>query len=399
MKQQKDMSVYAKMYRGKAMSKGIDCNNGCHLFLIKNTSGKEYQRYLLELGKAGLSRYDSQIIRDNYFATYINELVLVQAYYTSHDNTTRLIIDPNTNKYTRKQDVVYEELCATKLYQMETDYRRIDCGMCYIIQCADGSFFIVDSAHMNSEFDHIRLYNLLYSLALNDNEIIIAGWFLSHAHQDHICKFMDFVKSDFPNCKIEALYYNFPQLTVEGSENWSASDKLTMMEFDEMVESHPELYPIKIHSGQKIYVRNLQIDVLATHEDIYPYSLQCFNNSSTIIRVTVSDCSILFLGDADVAEGTILVARYGEYLKSDIVQVAHHGYNASNVGIYYNVKANVALYPTRQDKFEENSSTASNRAILEFSEEIYIAGNGMVVLALPYHKNSAIVYDQEINNK
>ncbi len=51
--------------------------------------------------------------------------------------------------------------------------------------------------------------------------------------------------------------------------------------------------------------------------------------------MTVDGCRALFLGDSNVEESSILVARYGSYLKSDIIQVAHHGYNGSNVGIYF----------------------------------------------------------------
>lgn len=388
---------YIFSYKGGNKSSCFDCNNGCFMYRIDNTAKQEYEDYLKYLDSEGFALYDSHQIRDNYFATYISDTLLLQVYFTTNDHTTRIVADPNTNLYKREQDAACVNLADTTLYQMELDYKTIDCGMCYITQCADGSFFIIDSAHMNSTDDHIRLHDLLRRLTPENQKIIISGWFFSHAHQDHIVKFMDFVRSDFNDYIIEGLYYNFPALTIPGSERWSDSDKQTMREFNDLVENHQEIPVVKLHTGQKFFVRNLQFEVLSTHEDIYPGRLGNFNDSSTILMMTVADCKTLFLGDANVTECTIVVARYGAYVKSDIIQVAHHGYNHSNVGIYFCAAAKVALYPTRQDKFEENQFTEANKRAIEFSEEIYISGNGTAALKLPYNPHTAIVFPKEVN--
>lgn len=393
-----DIPECIPFYEGGKEYSIYDCNHDCLMLHITDTTKQEYDNYLVLLHEAGFTLYDRHQIRDNYHATYINDKFLLQVYFTLHDGITRIIMDPNTNLYKRKQDVAYSTDFPTTLYQMELDYRTIDCGMCYIIQCADGSFFIIDSAHMNSTHDHKRLYQLLQNLTPEGKKIIISGWFFSHAHQDHIVKFMDFIESDFKNYAIEGLYYNFPSLTIPGSERWSDSDKQTMKEFEGLVQKHSEIPVIKLHTGQKFFIRNLEFDVLTTHEDMFPQRLTRFNDSSTIIMMNVDGCKTLFLGDANVAECTITTTRYGFCLKSDIIQVAHHGYNPSNVGIYFCTDAAVALYPTRQDKYEENKLTESNKTVIEKSREIYIAGNGTVALKLPYSPNTAITFPREINS-
>jgi len=363
---------------------------------IDNTSKQEYDDYLTSLEEAGFQLYDSNTIRDNYFSTYIGRSLVIQVYYTAHDKVTRIVADPKTALYLRKNDMAYKKTCDTTLYQMELDYRNIDCGMCYIIQCADGSFFIIDSAHMFSINDHHRLYDLLRRLTPKGQKIVISGWFFSHAHQDHIAMFMNFLTAGFENYQIERLYYNFPSLNVLGSDKWKESDKVTMREFDQLIEKHKEIPIVKLHTGQRFFVRNLEFQVLATHEDIYPGSLSCYNDCSTILLMTVDGCRTLFLGDSNYTESTILVSRYGSYLKSDIIQVAHHGYNAANVGIYFCADAKVSLYATTQKKYEENISTPSNKVVKELSKEIYIAGNGTTALKLPYTPGSAVVFPKEI---
>ncbi len=393
-----DIMEYIPPYIGGDKHDFFNCNNGSYMLRISKTTRQEYDNYIKTLDQLGFTLYDSNCIRDNYHATYINNTVLVHAYFTSNDGVARIIVDPNTTLYKRKKDITYTRISETTLYQMELDYRNIDCGMCYITQCADGSFFIIDSAHMNSVNDHTRLYNLLRSLTPVDQEIMISGWFLSHAHQDHIAMFMNFLKADFKDCKIECLYYNFPALTIPGSDKWKEDDKVTIREFHELVENHREIPRVKLHTGQRFFIRNLEIEVLATHEDLYPQQVECFNDTSTVILMKIDGSNTLFLGDANIAECTIIVARYGSYVKSDIVQVAHHGYNGSNVGIYFCTDHKVALYSTRQSRYDESKSTESNKTIIEHSKEIYIAGNGTVAFKLPYTLGTAIVFPKEVND-
>lgn len=383
-------------YQGGKCQDTFDCNNGCYMLRITDTTKQEYDNYVEALQKEGFSLYDHHVIKDNYFATYLNDILKVQLNYTFQDSSTRIIADSNITLYKREQDVIYHKTCDTTLYQLELDYRNIDCGMCYITQCADESFFIIDSAHMDSINDHKRIFDFLCKLTPEGQKVIISGWFFSHAHQDHIVKFMDFLTAGFENYEIECLYYNFPALTVSGSEKWSESDKQTMKEFDELIEAHKEIPVVKLHTGQRFFIRNLELEVLATHEDIYPGNLSCFNDSSTILQMTVDGCKIMFLGDSNFTECNIINSRYGDYLKSDIVQVAHHGYNKNNVDVYHYINAKVALYPTRQNRYEDSQFSASNQLVTKLSHEIYIAGNGTTALKLPYRDNTAVTFQKEI---
>ena len=160
------------------------------------------------LKKQGFKLFDSNTIRDNYFATYTRSSLVLQVYHTAHDKVTRVVADPKTALYNRTKDSTFEKICDTVMYQLELDYRNIDCGMCYVIQCADHSFFIIDSAHMFSSNDHNRLYNLLRKLTPEGEKIIISGWFFTHApgSYSHVYELLE---ADFENCQIERLYYNF----------------------------------------------------------------------------------------------------------------------------------------------------------------------------------------------
>jgi hypothetical protein len=384
------------VYRDQGCRDIFNCNNECYMLRITDTTKQEYDQYREHFQKKGYFLYDTHVIKDNYFATYQSSSLIVQVYYTGHDKITRIVADPNTTLYQREQDVACRKRYDTTLYQMELDYRTIDCGMCYVIQCADGSFFIIDSAHMNSTNDHRRLYNLLCSLAPKGEKIVIAGWFFSHAHQDHIVKFMDFIQAGFDNYELECLYYNFPDLNVPGSDEWSDSDKQTMREFNELIRAHKELPVVKLHTGQRFFIRNLEFETLATHEDLYPENLACFNDSSTVLLMKVDGGKTMFLGDSNYTECNIINKRYGDYIKSDIVQVAHHGFNKDNVDVYRYINAGVALYPTDQRSYNASKFSESNKSVSKLSSEIYIAGNGTTAFKLPYQYNTAVTFPKEI---
>lgn len=372
-------------------------SNGCIMQYFEGKRLHDYIEYCKHIEKAGFLLYSSHAIKENHHTTFYNDSFLIQVYYTACDNVIRMVVDKKTDLYQKVGIKTVDVKQDTKLYQFETDYRTIDCGMCYIIQCVDGSFFIVDSAHMNSREDHIRIYNFLRNLTAAGEKIVIAGWFFSHAHQDHIAKFMDFVKAGFEDCVIEKLYYNFPLVSASGSEKWSDSDKETMLEFTEFIEQHRELSAVRLHTGQHFYVRNLEFEVLATHEDNYPHSLEHFNNSTTVLMMTVDGCKVLFLGDAHTIESEILCKRYGDYLKADIVQIAHHGYSGATVELYEYAAGKVALFPTAKEYFEKNKDRKANKKILELCNEVYIAGNGTACFKLPYILGTATVTKPEIN--
>ena len=285
----------------------------------------------------------------------------------------------------------------TVLYQFENDYREIDCGMFYAIRCRDGSFFLIDSAHQDSYRDHIRIHDFLKSLVPEGEKIRIAGWFFSHAHQDHIVKFMDFLKTDYTDCEIECLYYNFPDPDGPSSEYWKESDRVTMREFASLMEERDDLKKYTPHTGDEIRISNLKIDVLVTWEDIAPEPIERFNDSSTVIMIEAEGQKIFLPGDAGEVEAKILTERYGESLKADILQLSHHGFRGGSVKLYELVNAPVVLVSTEKKRLEENLERETTKKALELAEEYFIAGEGTVALELPYKTGTAKKYPKEVN--
>ena len=152
----------------------------------------------------------------------------------------------------------------------------------------------------------------------------------------------------------------------------------------------------KIHTGQRFYIRNLVFDVMGTHEDIYPNTVEDYNDSSCMVMLTAEGTRIFIPGDASNLASVELEKRYGEYLKCDIVQVAHHGHNGLYKTAYELLSADVAVFPITRIKFdEEYPRQEANRKAIELADSYYITSDGTVVIPLPYERGKIEVLPDE----
>ena len=287
--------------------------------------------------------------------------------------------------------------CPVRMWQFEVDHTLIDCGMCYVFQLTDYSFFVIDSAHFYSLNDDKRLYELLRKETPEGMPVVISGWYLSHGHADHICKCLDFIQN-FNDVKVKGLYYNFVPHTHPSAEGWLIADIRHTELFNREIEKRTDIPKYKLHSGQYFYLDCLRVDVLCSHEDVFPQSLEDYNNSSIAAMMTVDGDKISFPGDASGKESVILERRFPDFLKCDIMQVSHHGHFGTSSEFYRMSSADVALFPVTEIKFnEEYPRIEANRVACEIARHTYIAGHGTVMFTFPLKDSTVLIYPDETN--
>lgn len=347
-------------------------NNGTVLYKYKDIGYDTYNDYCKSLLKSGYSQIKYN--HSEYDVTaFLKDNNLIFIYYLEKEKLLRIIYEPNAIL----PDKALLENGSCELYQLSLDQKEIDCGMSYVFKLCDGSFFIIDGGYF-TKGECERLYKFLCDHS--NDKIIISGWFFSHAHEDHFGCFMDFAEQYSSCVKVEKLYYNFPNMYIPASKNWKAGNIASTERFYEVVNEYlPDVPHIKLHSGQKFNVRNAEIEVLATHEDLYPNKFKNFNDTSTVIRINVNGKSILFLGDTGDEMSKNLIHTYGEYLKSDIVQVAHHGFNGAKKKVYELIDAVTVLWPSADYCFDDNLKRRANKYLFKKSKtarEHIISGYG-----------------------
>ncbi len=162
---------------------------------------------------------------------------------------------------------------------------------------------------------------------------------------------------------------------------------------------------IRPHAGEKYYIRNCVIEMLFSYEDMLPASIQNggvrdFNETSLIFKMSLGGQNIMITGDASAMGMNFASVNYGSYLKSDILQMAHHGQNGT-VQFYSLVDPTYALIPishvdTNRVTFNEaNKWLVSSKKLRQF---IVFWGQN-VTLSLPYNPSDAEITDRIPNAK
>lgn len=228
------------------------------------------------------------------------------------------------------------------------------CG--YILRLADGRFIVFDGGMPEQSR---TIYDILQSQNEREGNPVIAAWFLTHGHTDHIGALLQFIERYQDRVEIETFVHNLPAYEIYNEKN--TAEKKPEVE-SENLHYQSEMYYSKIeafcpdseiivaHAGQRFEYGDMDIDVLFTTENIYKKQMYDTNMSSVVYSITGSSGRMIILGDAQDIQCPTINAIYGEELKCDIIQVAHHGYNGGNAAMYASMNPQYAIWPNSYEE-------------------------------------------------
>lgn len=380
-------------FRPQADEPVYDCRENCFMKLYRGADMYELETWISALENDGFSLLQRTEVNGNIYACLMGE-VQINALFTPCDSILRVTVSDS-----KRTPCFTQTACdgngETAFYGFESDQSLIDCGMCLLIECPDHSFFVVDSGHYMQFNDNDRIYNFMRERTPEGQKVVVNGWLLTHAHSDHICKFMDFLRYNCHDVIIEGIYSNLIPDDYYGYKEWTREEVLLSRKLFKIL-SETKIPTYKIHTGQRFYIRNLTFDVLGTHEDIYPNQIKDFNDSSCMVMLSVDNSRVFIPGDASALASVELEKRYGEALKCDVVQVAHHGHTGLSAKAYEYLDADVAVFPITRIKFdEEYPRVEATRKAVELSEVHYITSDGTVKIPLPMSLDTIEVLPDE----
>lgn len=178
----------------------------------------------------------------------------------------------------------------------------------------------------------------------------ISAWILTHPHSDHIGGFMSEIrKNNLADFDIEKVYYNFPPLSLVDNTCDVPDVKYYVSEFEEVLrefetELEPQIMDISciVSQGESIQIDECKIDfIYSFHRGIYSNMM---NDASLVFKISTQNKSVLFLGDLGPDGGDILFRESRHLLKSDIVQMAHHGHMNVGMEVYAEIMPEVCLW-------------------------------------------------------
>ena len=324
-----------------------NAGQGSKTYIKKDANKATFETLCKDLETAGLKKYTSNSIGNNLFATYITQTQIVHVMFFPNKNQIRTAVDKRGEGM---NGFALTGLSGENKYKPSPDSKMILCdisnadwpgGMCLIFKLADGRFFIVDSGiggfisdnRSNKGSSSGWIYATLAKHAADPKNIEVAAWMITHVHSDHAGGLYDMAlgyygynkakhtvmpKEMKQYIKIDKVIYNQPETTKFGRNDW----------MKKIIEGFKVKNVVKAHPGQVFYLADLTLTIYGSQDVMLEKtgSSSDLNDFSILSRAEFNGKTMLITGDSDTIPNPILAAIYKESLKSDILQMSHHGY-------------------------------------------------------------------------
>ena len=340
-----------------------DSGNGSWTVIIRPLPAAEHTAYLAQVESSGYTEYARNNIDGNLFHTYHRQDgKQLTVMYTPQDKTLCLVADPMTDSVPagKPEENVYDKTNTydTVLTQVglcydlpegvewntpwDGSFADYTGGLLHILRLEDGSFLIIDSGHERDSNGDL-IYNILREQAPDPDHIVIAAWILTHSHSDHVGGLINFAPRYKDKVTVERFIYNYPQ---HGKGNGSSSGAESAAR-----RSFPNAKWTKAHAGEKYYIRNAVVEMLYSFELLAPYDMSWFNESSLVFSVEAEEIKTMYLADIGPLGNDLICDMYGIekegdpcVLKSDLLQVAHHGWEGGSYRLNQLVDPDYVLF-------------------------------------------------------
>lgn len=205
--------------------------------------------------------------------------------------------------------------------------------MGYIMKTSTGKVIVIDGGLNEDE------PNLVKHIQELGNKVDV--WFITHPHEDHASAIIKVIEET--DIQIEKIYYTMNEIEwykEYESKRAEEAEKFCNALQNERVKGKTE----EVTLNQIINIDFIKCEILGVKNP--EITNNGFNNSSMVIKMNLPKSSILFLGDTGEESGDKLLNTQKDKLKSDIVQVAHHGQSGAKESLYKEINPRICLWPT-----------------------------------------------------
>ena len=202
--------------------------------------------------------------------------------------------------------------------------------MSYVIQTADDKLIVIDGGT-----PHDAEYLLDYVGKLSPQTHIDA-WILTHIHRDHVGAIIECYRNHADKFTVDAVYYNFPPAEVVDS----CQGEHGAREFYDF--TYGTTYGLS--ENDILDFGTVKFKVLYSAD--FTIETNFINNTSTVLKMFANGKTMMFLGDLGIEGGNILLDTHHDEMKSDFVEMAHHGQNGVTFDVYKAIDPQVCFWDT-----------------------------------------------------
>ena len=132
---------------------------------------------------------------------------------------------------------------------------------------------------------------------------------------------------------------------------------------DVVARKFPDAKTWIAHTGEVMQFAGCKMEVLYTPEDYltgiglnsygtFPWG----NHTNTTYRLDINGTTVMMLGDSESTLNAWMARAYEEDLKSDILQLAHHGSNGGHISLYRLIDPDICIWPVEEARMQNNAT-------------------------------------------
>lgn len=205
--------------------------------------------------------------------------------------------------------------------------------MGYILKTKNNKIIVIDGGTIDDTENLVE--------QINKHGGKVDAWFLTHLHDDHLGAFSNIANDE--QIQIEKIYCSFNEYS------WYEENEPSRAEFSKQILEILKQDNIKdkvedVSLNQDINIDDIKIEILGIKNP--EITENAGNEQSMVVKFDTGKTTFLVLGDTGVKSSEKLLKTQKEKLKSDIVQMAHHGQNGATKELYEQINPTICMWPT-----------------------------------------------------
>lgn len=240
--------------------------------------------------------------------------------------------------------------------------------MGYIIKTKNNKMIIIDGGIVG-DTDNLKKH-----IQEHNNEVDY--WFLTHNHNDHASAFVKIANEE--NIEIKNVYASL------NDKNWYEINEPSRAEFSKVLIDtlNSDKLKNKVKEpklNEKLKIDGINVEILGIKNP--EITENPGNEQSMVIKFDTGSTKFLILGDTGKKSSEKLLKNQKDKLKSDIVQMAHHGQAGATEELYKEINPIICLWPTPKWLWNndngggENSGTWKTMETRSWMENIGVKQN------------------------
>ena len=364
-------------------------NKNNRVFAIQDRTKEDFKSYCKVFEENGFAKREYRKHGSFYFAAFEGESTSIFAVYYGDLKELNITVE-NESKYFTYSDTLESKKVSTQVTQIKLE----DYGMSYVIRLSDGRFIVIDGGN-RYEPHADSLYKQLKASS-PDEKPVIAAWIITHPDCDHYHCFIVFNDKYGDEVILQKVMFNFPEHNdfklyhdLEKQGAWGPDCERLLDMYAKIEKSGAEVYTP--HTGQIYEVGNASLEILNCIGDVVHNTYwKNKNEPCLVIRMEVEGQTILWMGDAS-CHYSRLYEKFGAYLKSDILQIPHHGFGSlgddAEIACYNEISPSVCFLPASDYVCYHRTSAyrpSTNYIITKMDVDEIITGDSGKTITLPY---------------